>query len=140
MYLSKDREQAPKSSKKMIIAAAAGLAVVGVATVSYMNQEDTMDFTELASNAKANKLANGFFTKLADPCSNWYNNASKSFLKAQDDFVPQAKFMWENKLMLTKYGQKAYHTSMGDMIDQIDSLVDAQLKVDEYWSYANPKL
>jgi predicted ribosomally synthesized peptide with SipW-like signal peptide len=48
MYLSKDREQAPKSSKNMIIAAAAGLAVVGVATTAYMNQEDEMDFTQLS--------------------------------------------------------------------------------------------
>lgn len=34
MYLSKDRDQAPKRSNKMIIAAAAGLGAVGVATLA----------------------------------------------------------------------------------------------------------
>jgi len=52
MYLSKDREQAPKTNK-MIIAAAAGLAVVGVATVSYVNQEDNMDFQSLSGHSEA---------------------------------------------------------------------------------------
>ena len=50
MYLSKDNTQAPKSSKKMIIAAATGLAVAGVATVGYMNQADQVDFENLASH------------------------------------------------------------------------------------------
>jgi ABC-type sugar transport system substrate-binding protein len=73
MYLSKDREQAPKSSKKMIIAATAGLAVAGVATVSYMNQSDNLDFTQLAS---APQLGDQFYNSINKGCDEWYNNAS----------------------------------------------------------------
>jgi hypothetical protein len=54
MYFEKDREQAPKSSKKMLIAAASGLAIAGVATVGYMNQADNMNFEELENLAGAN--------------------------------------------------------------------------------------
>jgi len=68
MYLSKDREQAPKTNK-MIIAAAAGLAVVGVATASYMSQEDSMDFTNL-SEMGPDKLGHLFFTKLLNHAIN----------------------------------------------------------------------
>ena len=85
MYLSKDREQAPKSSKKMIIAAAAGLAVCGVATVSYVNQEDNMDFTNLDTEAN---LASSFLNKIAGPCDAFYHEASKNFLAGQDAFLP----------------------------------------------------
>ena len=77
MYLSKDREQAPKSSKKLIIAAATGLAVAGVATVSYMNQEDSMDFETLAS---ASRLGDSFFNNIDFECNHWYTGASNTFL------------------------------------------------------------
>ena len=87
MYLSKDREQAPKSSKKMIIAAAAGLAVCGVATVSYINQEDNMDFENLSDMSPSN-LANNFLNKVAGPCNKFYHDQSKNFLAGQDAMLP----------------------------------------------------
>lgn len=68
MYLSKDREQAPQSSKKMIIAAMAGLAVAGVATVSYVNQEDNIDFENLNGMTPAH-LAASFYKDIATPCN-----------------------------------------------------------------------
>lgn len=49
MYLEK--EQAPKSSKKMLIAAASGLAIAGVATLGYVNQSDNQTFDELENLA-----------------------------------------------------------------------------------------
>lgn len=73
MYLSK--EQAPKSSKKVLIAAAAGFACVGVATISYVNQEDNMDFEQLSS-LSAPQMASQFYSKIANPCNQWYHNAS----------------------------------------------------------------
>jgi hypothetical protein len=72
----------------MIIAAAAGLAVVGVATVSYVSQEDEMNFTDLSSDYAAADLAGKFFNNIASPCNKWYHDASKSFLAGQDAFLP----------------------------------------------------
>ena len=86
MYLNKDNET-PKSSKKILIAAAAGIAVVGVATVGYVNQEDSMDFEQLASVNPA-ALGHKFYAEIANPCNDWYHNASKTFLKGQAAFLP----------------------------------------------------
>jgi len=58
-------------------------------------------------------------------------------LKAQDSFVPEAKFMWENKLLLTKYGAMSYHRAMGFMLDQIEKLKDAQLELENVYAYSN---
>lgn len=137
MYLSKDREQAPKSSKKMIIAATAGLAVAGVATVSYMNQSDTLNFTQLAS---APQLGDQFYNNINKGCDEWYVNASKLSLQAQDAFLPQAKFMWEHKLLLTKYGRESYHRSMGQFIDQIEALTDSQRDIENHYAYTDKYL
>jgi len=133
MYLSKDREQAPKTNK-MIIAAAAGLAVVGVATASYMSQEDSMDFTNL-SEMGPDKLGHLFFTKIAEPCNKWYEDASKSFLGGQDAFLPQAKFMYEHKMLLVRYGGSAYREAFGHMLDQIEMLTDAQRDLENTYAY-----
>jgi len=105
MYLNKDREQAPKSSKKMIIAATAGLACVGVATVGYMSQQDSADFDMIELNsAKEAAFGRDFHEKVAGPCDDYYHNAAKAFLHGQDAFMPQAKFLWENKNLLVRYG------------------------------------
>jgi hypothetical protein len=85
------------------------LAIAGVATVSHMSQQDSVEFQNLAETPM--DLGVKFFN-LNQQCDDWYLNAQNAFLKSQDDFVPQAKFMWEHKLLLTKYGRDDYHSSM----------------------------
>lgn len=51
--------------------------------------------------------------------------------------IPQAKFLWEHKLLMTRYGKADYHNAMNNMIDQIDGMVDAQNKLENYFSYAH---
>jgi hypothetical protein len=58
-------------------------------------------------------------------------------LKAQDQFVPKAKFLYERKLLLTRYGGNAYHSAMNAMIDEIDSLTDAQRELGAVYNYSN---
>lgn len=82
-------------------------------------------------------MSEGFFKQVADPCNDWYHNASKVFLNAQDQFVPKAKFLYERKLLLTRYGKNAYHAAMDSMIDEIDSLTDAQRELGAVYKYAN---
>lgn len=38
---------------------------------------------------------------------------------------------------MTKYGNKDYHNAMNNLIDQVDGLVDAQIKLDNYYSYSH---
>jgi len=116
MYLSKDREQAPKSSKKMIIAATAGLACVGMATVGYMSQSDSITF-ETMELAQHQDLGHSFFNDIGSKCDEHYITASRDFLKGQDRFIPQAKFMYENRNLLVTYGRDQYHRAMGSMIN-----------------------
>lgn len=61
-------------------------------------------------------------------------------LKAQDSFLPQAKFLWEHKLLMTRYGKESYHASMGNMIDQIEELADGARDIENYYAYADKYL
>jgi hypothetical protein len=47
MYLNKDREQTPKSSKKVAYAVLAGATCCTVGTIAYNSTEESMDFEEL---------------------------------------------------------------------------------------------
>ena len=84
MYLSKDREQAPKSSKKILYAALTGAACVGVATFYQMSQEESMNFDEfeLEELSSPAEFALGQkFYNIAGRCNNFYQGASTAFLK-----------------------------------------------------------
>ena len=48
--------------------------------------------------------------------------------------------MWEHKLLLTRYGGNAYKGAMNNMLDQIESLTDAQRDLENVYSYSNKYL
>lgn len=43
-------------------------------------------------------------------------------------------------MLLTRYGGNSYHTVMGNMIDQIEALADAQRSLENVYSYSNKYL
>jgi hypothetical protein len=139
MYLSKDREQAPKSSKKMIIAATAGIACAGIACGAYMSQEDTITFEEMEL-AQHQDLGHEFYRDIGAKCDEHWIDASNTFLKAQDRFIPYAKFMYENKHLLYQFGGDTYHRAMGSFIDQIELLTDAQRTLENNYRYGSDKM
>ena len=113
--------------------------VAGVATVAQVSQADSITFADVPTMSP-DKLGEQFFSKIADPCNDWYHNASKTYLDGQAAFLPQAKFMWENSLILTRYGAQAYKQTMDNMIDQIESLADAQRDLENTYAYSNKYL
>jgi hypothetical protein len=48
--------------------------------------------------------------------------------------------MWEHNLLLNRYGKTSYHAAMGNMIDQIEALADAQRLLENYYAYADKYL
>lgn len=147
MYLSKDREQAPKSSKKIVLAALAGVAVVGVATVAYNNTVDNMDFEQFAEfdetmelSAADVAISNKYYSQVAGPCNHWYVETSKTFDKGQLAFTPPAKFLYENRNFLTRYGSTGYHAVMGSMIDIVDDLTQAQRELESVYLYSTKQM
>ena len=48
--------------------------------------------------------------------------------------------MWENSLLLTRYGKDQYHKSNGLFIDQIEALADSQRLIESYYAYADKYL
>jgi hypothetical protein len=83
MYLAKDREQAPKSTKKFAYAILAGAACCGIGSLAYnYSTEESMDFDEFTNLNGESSISNTFYHGVADECNTWYVHNSQAMEKA----------------------------------------------------------